>query len=99
MKLLMIILSVVTGLLLATVLSLALIGNSILSQNAKDISVLQHHNTVLTARVNGGHRDLITCGDLQTYIGSLPQYDNAGDWLGGGSTDGMATLPQHCINR
>jgi hypothetical protein len=88
-----------TAVLAAAVIALAVILFTDTGRFNADIIRLRQQNARLTAQVSGTHRNLITCGDLQTYINSLPQYDSAGDFVGGGSTAGMATLPGHCINR
>jgi hypothetical protein len=98
--------SIVALVLGASGLTFGIIERSNVTSKSHQITRLQGQQKRLTREIaaiqpklNGEHRNVITCGDMQTYINSLPQYDSAGDWIGGGSTLGMATLPPHCINR
>ena len=54
----------------------------------------------LTARVNGIHRDLITCGDFQFLLNRMNTAgDSNGDTFYWGISGAVLPLPAHCINQ
>ena len=95
MKTFSIIASSVIAVLIITVTTLSLIVTSALTRDTQDITNLQHRNANLTSRINGEHRDLITCGDFSN-LGLQSYYLNTNAW----TLDSYPVdLPRHCINR
>ena len=96
----------VTAFLTAALVVLGVLTHSALSADSSKIEQLHSQVGVMQASVNGSHRDLITCGDIQKlsqYIDGIvaPQGDiGQVEFLGpDGAIAGSLPLPPHCINQ
>lgn len=60
---------------------------------------LEGRLTTAQGSINGSHRDLITCADLQNLAFQLSGTDSAGGAITGVAGPAPISLPQHCINQ
>lgn len=98
----------VSACLAAALIAVAVITHGALSrqdqqitQQSKEIGRLQSRMLNVTSSVNGSHRDLITCADLEHLQMSGISDDGSQVSVGyenGGGTNGVV-LPSHCINQ
>lgn len=76
----------------------ALQAKSTIAQQSQRIDRLQSQVSAAQARISGEHRNLLTCGDIQSMIdgGELSTYWQDENYSLQSTT---GTLPNHCINR
>ncbi len=97
MKLLITATSVLGAGVIALVVVIAILFGDVRTLQAharQDQRVIRTQESTLTARVNGQHRDLITCGDLQN-LGLASYWQDSNYNL----QSNPIILPGHCINR
>lgn len=82
---------------LAVLLSMILGQKAQIQENSRTIAGLKAQLAVQSSRIQGVHRDLITCGDIQNLLnnGYLAQYYLD---LNYNLQSTVASLPRHCIN-
>lgn len=99
----------VSACLAAALIAVAVFTNSALShqnqqltqrinQDSRQISELQSRMVNVSASVDGTHRDLITCADLEQMSWQLSGADSLGGSITGVAGPSPISLPSHCIN-
>ena len=68
------------------------------ARQARQIAALRAQLAAVSVKAGGAHRDLITCGDLNTLINQMPQTDSNGDTVLYAGPAGTLPLPAHCLN-
>jgi hypothetical protein len=70
-----------------------------LATQAREIAAMRRQLATVTVKAAGQHRDLITCGDLNTILNDLPSADPNGDEVFYSGPNGGVPLPAHCLNQ
>jgi len=72
--------------------------NATLHRQQSEITQLEASIARISDSVNGNHRDLVTCTDLQQLSWNVNVSDQYDDSMSGYAGLGPITLPSHCIN-